>query len=223
MNMKPSAEELLAKYLDQEMSAVEVAAFEAELDANPELRHDLDEMKALSGFLQTQFVVRDIPHADFFSSQLSRRIAEEAVVKTPVASKWWQTLFVNPWMVPAMGMVTALLIAWTVFNPSQYQTPELVSNVYDPVTGLPLKSHYVAEAKAVVIDLNGSVEWNTDEKILPFYFNHRKSHEISASPVNGRKEVNGPDMAQAIEAQRPYNDPTEIEAASKKQDVVTGK
>ena len=70
-------EQELHRWLDGELNAAEAAGFESRLREDPALRAEAEAMKLLCADLKAHFpVVKDVPHPDFFNSQIQDRIAE---------------------------------------------------------------------------------------------------------------------------------------------------
>src|SRR5688500_7053641 len=75
--MKTPDDQLLARWLDGELSEQEATRFEAMMTADPALREEADTMRKISQALRDHVVMeREVPHADFFNSQIQERIAD---------------------------------------------------------------------------------------------------------------------------------------------------
>ena len=71
----PPDESQIVRWLDGEMTASERSAFDAILSQDPELRAEMDSLSQLGETLRKNLPVeRELPHADFFNSQIQVRI-----------------------------------------------------------------------------------------------------------------------------------------------------
>lgn len=88
MNPNPD-EQLLARWLDGELNAAEKASFDARLNSDAALRSEADSLQSLRDMLHTGFPkIAEVPHADFFNSQIQERISEmRRAEQSPVARR----------------------------------------------------------------------------------------------------------------------------------------
>ena len=87
MNPNPD-EQLLARWLDGELNADERASFEARLNSDPALRAEADSLMGLRDMLQTGFPkIAEVPHADFFNSQIQAQISQVQLEEKKAAAQ----------------------------------------------------------------------------------------------------------------------------------------
>lgn len=142
-------EEMLTRWLDDELSADERAEFEARLAGDDELRAEAEALTAMRAALVST-PAEEMPHGEFFNSQLLRRIEREdaAVAETPIQTgtpvKWWQRMllpaafagmaacfFLGLMLAPADTGVPNALVA-TVYSPTGDVTAEVIQNSQGP-------------------------------------------------------------------------------------------
>src|SRR5688572_714459 len=113
MNPPPDDDQLLARWLDNELSAEERTRFEAMLAADPALREEAESMKKLGDAIRSNVTFeREVPHADFFNSQIQEAISADqraqARSKARPTGVSWLDWFRTPWAFAAAAAAIAL-------------------------------------------------------------------------------------------------------------------
>ena len=170
-------EENLIRWLDGEMDEAERVRYEAHLAANPTLQAEALEMQKMAEVVRAHLPQRvDIPHADFFNSQVQREIEEmqrqSGRTAQPVAPvlNWFRL----PWLVAAASMAVAVV---ALVRPSLMQhegTTEVVSS-YAPNTEVAVTVLKSAEAKATVLMLDGLPTVPADKRIAGMNVHHSET------------------------------------------------
>ena len=104
---KAAANELLSAYLDGELSEVESAEVEQQLQSDHEMRQDLETLRDVVSFLQTHGPVKAPP--SFFHDVL------EAVEQEPMPQAWWWAWLRKPFGLPIEGLAVAVAAAVVLF------------------------------------------------------------------------------------------------------------
>ncbi|HEY1051164.1 MAG TPA: hypothetical protein VGE39_15445 [Prosthecobacter sp.] len=162
--MKPPSEDHdLIRWLDGEMTAAESAAFEERLKQDPVLAKDAQELRALSAGIRAHLpAAMEVPHADFFNSQIQVRIAqletEDARVKR-LAPSAWASLFQwlrQPWLTAA-GAVALAILSFVMLRPGvENATSESsILSSYTPNSSVHARTFHDTDADATVLMLDG--------------------------------------------------------------------
>lgn len=161
----------LTRYLDGEMDAAERAAFESSLAAHPELRTDLESMNLLGEVLRKNVAAeREVPHADFFNSQIQVRIAQEEIDRKRAAPAGagggWLGWLRQPWFVAAATALVAVaaFVAWENRGSSAQDT-SIVLSTYTPNPTVQARAYHSEDANATVLLLDGLAALPADRKI----------------------------------------------------------
>ncbi len=106
MNTQPD-ETLITQWIDGELSGEELAHMEAYASKNPELLALRAQSHALSSDLK-QLASDDIPYADFFTTQVMRKVERESAVPAvgPEKSSFRESL--SRWLLPAAFAMMAV-------------------------------------------------------------------------------------------------------------------
>jgi hypothetical protein len=165
--MKTPDDQLLAHWLDGELSSVERARFEAMMAADPALQAEAQSMKKLGDLLRSSVPMeREVPHADFFNSQIQERISAEQQtafrVKENTQGASWLNWLRQPW---ALAGATALLtVGFFIFGQHKPQTEVL--SFYTPKSNVHAKSFHSDAANATVLMLAGLEAIPADKNIV---------------------------------------------------------
>lgn len=162
--MKPPSEDHdLIRWLDGEMTAAESAAFEERLKQNPVLAKDAQELRALSTGIRAHLpATLEVPHADFFNSQIQVRIAQlesdDARTKR-LAHSAWASVFQwlrQPWLTAA-GAVALAVLSFVMLRPGVEGSPSESSilSSYTPNSSVHARTFHDTEADATVLMLDG--------------------------------------------------------------------
>lgn len=182
--MKTPDDQLLARWLDGELSAEDSARFEAMMAADPQLRKEAEEMRQISLALRehVQFE-REVPHADFFNSQIQERIGElqraddraKAATTGGLSSlfSWLRT----PWVLA--GATAAVAIALLVFR--QERPSSQVLSFYAPNPNIQATAYHSTQADATVLMLDGLESIPAERDVAGVNAHHSESDLEMAS------------------------------------------
>ena len=155
----PPDDQLLARWLDNELGAEERARFEAMLAADPALRQEADSMMGLGNALRAHVPFeREVPHADFFNSQIQEAIAadqrahERSKGGASAAVGWFGWLR-TPWALAGVAAVLAAGFFLRSGDTARVRT-EIIS-LYAPNAGVQTAVSYNEDAEATVLLLDG--------------------------------------------------------------------
>ncbi len=158
--MKPPSEDhALTRWLDGEMSDAERATFEERLKHDPALAKEAHELRALSAGIRAHLPAEmEVPHADFFNSQIQVRIAQmesddggSMQAGTPV----WAALLHwlrQPWLAAA-GAVALAVVSFVLLRPASAES--LILSSYTPNANVHARVFYDDTAAATVLMLEG--------------------------------------------------------------------
>ncbi len=182
MNPNPD-EQLLARWLDGELDARERASFEARLQTDSDLRAEADSFKSLRDTLQAGFPkIEEVPHADFFNSQIQERIAqlrnEEAKAAPAKAAPSLFSWLTKPWLLAGATAACALLALL------QWQTggdvATVVLSTYAPNSGVKAATYHSNEANATILMLDGLDAMPADKKLVGYRVHHSETDQAVA-------------------------------------------
>lgn len=178
MNPNPD-EQLLARWLDGEMDADERASFDARLKTDPALRAEAESLQSLRAAFQEGFPrIAEVPHADFFNSQIQQRIAElrrdEGKTAPAAAGLSWFGLL-RPWILGAAAASCALiaLLQWPARTTGSAST--LVLSTYAPNATVKANTFHSNDANATVLMLDGLDTIPADKKVVGFRVHHSET------------------------------------------------
>ncbi len=176
--MNPNTDEtLLARWLDGEMPADEHAAFEARLATDATLREEADMLKSLRSALQAAIPRQvEIPHADFFNSQIQRRIEEMRTEGTRQSEAkgglfGWLRM---PWLAIAATCITAY-IGYSMWDANRPKT--VVLNMYAPNGEIKAKTFHSTDANATVLELDGLAAVPADRPVVGYRVGHSETNQ----------------------------------------------
>lgn len=162
--MKPPSEDHdLIRWLDGEMSAAESAAFEGRLKQDPVLAKDAQELRALSAGIRAHLpATMEIPHADFFNSQIQVRIAQEETEDARakrLAPSAWASVFHwlrQPWLTAA-GAVALAILSFVMLRPGVEgsASESTILSSYTPNSSVHARTFHDTDADATVLMLDG--------------------------------------------------------------------
>ena len=175
------------RWLDGEMTAAEREVFERQLAGDPALRAEVETARQLSGMLKRELPAEmDMPHADFFNSQIQVRLAQmeaEERRNTSAAKKTaWLDWLRSPWLAGAAAAVIAVLL----LRPGGEQIPAsetVVMRSYAPDPDVVVSSYHSSAAAATVLVLEGLEELPADRKIVGWQLNSGEADPASMSTV----------------------------------------
>ena len=161
-----TVEEKWTAWLDGQLSAKELAEFEASLPDLEAARAEKRDAQKLGSFLKEQLAAQRLSNEEFFSHQLHERIARETKGRAHSGSTWWTI----PRLVWCGATALALFVLTTLLflsqeqpgQQSEYLTQILNSRV-DPAAN-PNAAVYIFETKA---DNKVTVLWTEGLQSLP--------------------------------------------------------
>lgn len=185
------------RWLDGEMPAEERTAFEQTLASDPGLRAEVDSARHLSQLLKQELPAEmEIPHADFFNSQIQVRLAQMDQAErrtTATARSGWLEWLRTPWLMGAAAAVVAVLMLRTAGPKAASGSDTLVMSTYAPNPSVVVNAFHSAEAEATVLMLEGLEELPADRKVVGWHLDSGRADPASASTVfsgpSGRVEV----------------------------------
>lgn len=183
--MKPPPDEnQIVRFLDGEMDASEKAAFEAMLAENAELRTEIESFGHLGSLLRQHVPAeREVPHADFFNSQIQVRIAQEQMDRARESAKaatasggGWLDWLRTPWFSAAATAAIAVVafVIWQNRTPAEPES-SIVLSTYAPNPSVQTRSFHSNEAEATVLMLDGLAELPADRKIVGYRVGHSET------------------------------------------------
>lgn len=183
--MKTPDENQITRWLDGELDAAEQAAFESRLAAEPELRAELDSLRKVSAAIRQHIPAeRELPHADFFNSQIQVRIAQEEMdarksAERPGGGGIFRWLGMR-WLVPAAAAVLAVL-GFVLMQPKTEPASDTqVLSSYVPNPQVQARSFHSDEANAAVVMLEGLPPIPPDKTIAGYQV-HRSETDAAVA------------------------------------------
>ncbi len=187
----PPDENQLVRYLDDEMDLAEKNTFEASLAADAELRAEIESMSRLGAVLRSAMPDgRDVPHPDFFNSQIQVRLAEEKQAHVrefhaPAQVGGWLGWMRTPWFAAAATAVIAVVAFG--FWQDRHSAPtglSVVLSTYAPNPSVHAHSFHSGEAQATVLMLDGLASVPPDRQIVGQQVHHSDmDRQVATTPL----------------------------------------
>lgn len=185
------------RWLDEEMPADERATFEQTLASSPELQAEVASARELSRLLKQELPGEmEMPHADFFNSQIQVRLAQmdqEERRAAPAARSGWLNWLRTPWLIGAAAAVLGILLLRPGGDKSDSQLDTLVMSTYAPNPKVIVSAFHSDEAEATVLMLEGLEELPADRKVVGWHLDSGRVDPASASTAftgaSGQVEV----------------------------------
>ncbi|WP_050031385.1 hypothetical protein [Verrucomicrobium sp. BvORR034] len=179
--MKTPDDQLLARWLDGELSADERPRFEAMLEADPALREEASSLRQLGDLLRANVdMERPLPNADFFNSQIQEQIAadqraDQRVKSTAAAGSGssWLSWLRSPWIFA--GAAATLAVGMLVMPSAQPGEETRVLSFYTPKSGIEASTYHNKDAGATVLVLNGLEAIPSDRDIVGINVHHSET------------------------------------------------
>ena len=176
----PPDDQLLARWLDNELSPEERTRFEAMLAADPALREEVESMKKLGDAIRANVPFeREVPHADFFNSQIQEAITADqraqARSKASPSGASWLDWLLKPWVLA--GSVAALALGLFLLRsegPGAGSRTEILS-LYAPSAKVQAAVSYSDAAQATVLKLDGLDVIPADRNIAGINVHHSET------------------------------------------------
>ena len=169
----PPDENQIVRWLDGEMDAAEKSDFETRLASDPVLRAEIESLSQLGDVLRKNIPAdREVPHADFFNSQIQVRIAQEEMDRrrasvAPAESIGWPGWLRTPWFSAAATAIVALFAFALWQNRGVVSSDSsLVLSTYAPNPAVQARAFHSDEAQATVLMLDGLADLPADRKIV---------------------------------------------------------
>jgi hypothetical protein len=186
--MKTPDDQLLGRWLDGELSPEEHARFEAMMAADPALGEEARSMKKMGEAIRAHVTLeREVPHADFFNSQIQERIAAEEQAeqraktgtKATSASTWLDWLR-TPWAYA--GIAAVLTVGFFLLQqPKPAGAHTQILSLYAPSASVKATASYNAEADATVLMLDGLEAIPADRNVAGFNVHHSENDSQMAT------------------------------------------
>jgi anti-sigma factor RsiW len=155
----PPDDQLLARWLDDELSPADRARFEAMLAADPALREEAQSMKKLGEALRSNVTFeREVPHADFFNSQIQEAIAadqraQERTKAGATGAASWLDWLRAPWALA--GAAAVLAAGFFLLRDGDSAARTEILSLYAPSANVQAAVSYNEDAGATVLMLTG--------------------------------------------------------------------
>jgi anti-sigma factor RsiW len=183
--MKPTDnEELLARWLDGELNEAERAAFEARLAADPSLRAEAEARKEISTAMHQGFQRQvEVPHADFFNSQIQERIDElrrdeaKGQPERDFLAGGLFGWFAKKWLIAAAAAACLLL---AVMQLGQSENATVVLSTYAPNGAVQANTFHSDAAEATVLMLDGLAALPADRKLVGYQVHRSETDQAVA-------------------------------------------
>ncbi len=157
-------EEKITRWIDGALTDAERAAFESELDHDPELRSEVEMATRLGDSLRAglRSPAEDVPAPELFNAKLANTIRdlEEAAEASKIVP-----FFRAPWLVAAAACAVA---AFALFVRPGGGERTMRSMAYVPDPNVTADVYYDSSAAATVIMLDGLDEIQADREVRPF-------------------------------------------------------
>jgi hypothetical protein len=177
-NEPTNHDELVARWIDGELSASEITAFESCLESDSGFAADVEatslSAKNLGDLLRAEFPASiDPPSPELFNARIMNHIAQEIATPTtepgnvvrPAAGIWSRL----PWLISAAAVIVAAFIVIQQREPAGISRSMIasseVSNTYAPRPGVEIRTRFSPEAGATVLSLEGLDEVPSSHEI----------------------------------------------------------
>lgn len=192
--MKPT-EEQLTQWIDGTLSHEETREVDAWLAANPQDRHELEEMRAISREIAVVAAPpADLPAAEFFTHQLERRldeldqpVSQVAALASPKVVPWMRYFASS--LAAAAVAVFATVITLRLADDADdglavvEQVGSDLTGIYTPQESVKVDAFYSDGADAQVVILDGLPEVAAEVRIAGFGEARQKSfYEATFAP-----------------------------------------
>lgn len=163
---------------------------------DPSLQAEVETARQLSAMLKKELPAEmNIPHADFFNSQIQVRLSQieaEERRSAPVAATPWLGWLRVPWLIGAAAVVIALFAIWEGDVPNT-KSNTLVMSTYAPNPKVVVNSFHSEAAEATVLMLEGLEELPADRKVVGWHLDSGLTDPASMSTAfsgpSGQVEV----------------------------------
>ena len=174
----PPDDQLLARWLDNELSPAERTRFEAMLAADPALREEAESMKQLGEALRANVKFeRDVPHADFFNSQIQEAIAADqraqarSKAATAGAASWLD------WLRSPLTLAGAAAVLVFGFFLLRHEGPRTqILSLYAPNATVHVDVSYNDAANATVLMLDGLEAIPAERNVAGLHVHHSENN-----------------------------------------------
>lgn len=179
MNANPSPddmnEELMTRWIDGQLNAVEKASVDRLLSDQPSLFREKDAAQRLGGLLRGHLPSTMEPSSpEFFTSRIMDEIHVGAVlpltksVQSVEGVSFWSWLR-RPWFAPLASAAAVALIFASLNGSRPAAAPSMdTARIYAPDPNVVAKAFYSESAEATVIDLQGLTPVPDDQEIRAF-------------------------------------------------------
>lgn len=181
--MKTPDDQLLGRWLDGELTPEEAARFEAMMAADPALREEAQSMKKMGEDIRAHVTMdREVPHADFFNSQIMERITAEQQAEQraktgskATASAGWLDWLRMPWVYAGAAAVLVAGFFLLQNRPLSTDGHTQILSLYAPSATVKATASYNADADATVLMLDGLEAIPADRNVAGFNVHHSEN------------------------------------------------
>ncbi|MEZ5325341.1 MAG: hypothetical protein R3F19_09780 [Verrucomicrobiales bacterium] len=176
-NEPTNHDELIARWIDGELSGSEITAFESRLASDPEFAAEVEAVTVstsnLGDLLRTEFPASiEPPSPELFNARIMNHIAQDSATSAPEpgnivrpAAGFWSHV---PWLIAAAAVIVAAFIVLRNEpggSPRSMIASSEVSNTYAPRSGVEIRTRFSPEAGATVLSLEGLDEIPSSHEI----------------------------------------------------------
>ncbi|QIF05386.1 hypothetical protein [Roseimicrobium sp. ORNL1] len=181
--MKTPDDQLLGRWLDGELTPEETARFEAMMAADPALREEAQSMKKMGEAIRAHVTMeREVPHADFFNSQIMEHITAEQQAEQraktgskATASAGWLDWLRTPWVYAGAAAVLVAGFFLLQNRPLSTDGHTQILSLYAPSATVKATASYNADADATVLMLDGLEAIPADRNVAGFNVHHSEN------------------------------------------------
>ena len=173
----PPDDQLLARWLDNELSPAERTRFEAMLAADPALRAEAESMKQLGEALRANVEFeREVPHADFFNSQIQEAITADQRAQARGRGRAAGAASWLDWLRSPLTLAgAAAVVLLGVFLLRRDGPHTQILSLYAPNTAVVAAVSYHDDAQATVLLLEGLEAIPADHNIAGLNVHHSQT------------------------------------------------
>jgi hypothetical protein len=182
--MKTPDDQLLGRWLDGELTPDETARFEALMAADPALREEAQSMKKMGEAIRAHVTMeREVPHADFFNSQIMESIAADQQAeqraksgsKATAAAGSWLDWLRAPWIYAGAAAVLIAGFFLVQNQPTSTGGRTQILSLYAPSASVKATASYNTDADATVLMLDGLEAIPADRNVAGFNVHHSEN------------------------------------------------
>jgi hypothetical protein len=174
----PLNDDLLTRWIDNELPPKDASQLNQRASATPELRRERDAASQLGELLRQHLPSKlEPPSPEFFTMSVMEEVMRDLPARPVIATKssrlpGWLNFLRTPWFAPlaSAAVVAVAFLTWNHFTAATGGGGVAESLTYSPDPNVVASAYYSSDADAVVIDL---------QHLTPL----PDSHEIRAADV----------------------------------------